>query len=141
MIPYLFLLVAGIIILFVMLRNRAKNRRLIKGGYRSEGIIVDAKPATGKNKNGKHAVVKFVTATEETLILESSENYLAGKVKKGKKVMVWYDPIKPEDFIIVWPEDKITFIMAIVFGILFILGGIFFLLNYLEILTLYKMKH
>jgi len=140
MAAYVFLMLMGATICFIMIRSRSKKKHLYKYGQRTEAIVINIKVSDLKNDKSKYPVVQFSTATQETITATSTEGFFSSPIKKGKKVIVMYNKENPNDFMIQLPKEKMTFITVVVAGSLFFLTGFLLLLNQLDIIHLLNKK-
>jgi Protein of unknown function (DUF3592) len=132
----IFLILMGLTVLLLSLRTR--NNNLLKHGDKVAGVIVDYETASQKNDTNKYPIVRFTTQKEELFTLPSAEGFLPGRVKKGKKVTILYNPQNPKEFTIQLPNEKLMFITLISGAVLFTLTGIILLLNQLDIIHIFK---
>jgi Protein of unknown function (DUF3592) len=116
----------------------ARNKSLIKQGIKTEGVITDYETLAEKNDTNKYPIVRFTTQKEETYTLPSSDGFLPGRVKKGKKVIIMYNPENPKEFEIQLGNEKLMFITLTGGAIIFIITGLLLLLNQLDIIHIFK---
>ena len=101
-------------------------------------MIVDFNDPPRKNDTSKYPVVRFTTKENELFTLPVQDSYLPGRVKKGKKVTVLYNPDNPQEFAIQLPNEKLMFATVLTGSAIFILSGILLLLNQLNIIHILK---
>jgi hypothetical protein len=139
MITDIFIILMGITVVFILQKNRSKISHLIKAGIRTEGVVVDHATAAANNNNSAFPVVRFTTNQEQSLTITSKEGFLPGRVRKGKKLVVLYNPANPQqDYAIELPKEKLMYYTVLCGGILFIVAGTILLLNQLDIIHLLK---
>ena len=133
------LILMGITVFLLTLRSANKN--LIKPADKTEGVIVDFNDPPRKNDTSKYPVVRFTTKENELFTLPVQDSYLPGRVKKGKKVTVLYNPDNPQEFAIQLPNEKLMFATVLTGSAIFILSGILLLLNQLNIIHILIKKN
>jgi Protein of unknown function (DUF3592) len=130
------LILMGIIVLLFTMTSRKKS--LIKQGIKTEGVIIDYETSTEKNDTNKYPIVRFTTQKEEVYTLPSPDGFLPGRVKKGKKVIIMYNPENPKEFVIQLDNEKLMFITLTGGAIVFTITGLLLLLNQLGIIHIFK---
>ncbi len=139
MITYILLILMGVLVVFMMQKNRLKIAHLLKNGARAEGTVIDHAAVSGNANNSVYPVIRFMTGNNQSVTVTSKEGFLPGRARKGKKLIVFYNPSDPQnDFTIQLPKEKIMYITVFCFGILIILTGVVLLLNQLDIIHILK---
>ncbi|HEY4149218.1 MAG TPA: DUF3592 domain-containing protein [Chitinophagaceae bacterium] len=134
----IFLVIMGLALCIITVYHKAKNNHLVKHGVRAEGEIVDAGTSGIKNDSNKYPLVRFLDKEGREVTLQSKEGFLSQRIKKGKKVTIFYDPAQPTEFMLRFQHDMTTFTIIIVMAALFTLAGLLLLFNDLHIIHLFK---
>ncbi|MBS1599012.1 MAG: DUF3592 domain-containing protein [Bacteroidetes bacterium] len=134
---FILLIIMGLIMSFAIYSIKFKYKALTRGGVKVKGTLTDYEETKSNNKIEKIPVVQFSTIKKE-LVEKKTDKYYLSSEKKGSKVIVFYNPDTPDEFLVIGKNfDAVSRIMIGV-GILFSLTGIILLLNYTGVLKLFK---
>jgi Protein of unknown function (DUF3592) len=117
----------GIGALFLLIIWIMKRRRdaLIAKGHNTMGTIVDIiRNRSSKGHYTYQPVIKYTPFMQPSITKKYAFSGTANQYKIGDEVEVFYDPDKPEKFLI--KGDKVVKILFWVFGVM---GGIFLVLG------------
>jgi len=128
----------GVILCLVISSIKNKYRNLSKNGEKTEGTLVDYEISSVKNTNLKFPVVRFITKNEQQIIKKTENSFYSTTAKKGSRVIVFYNPSNPEEFMIQGKNFKLMYGIVMAGGILFSLSGVILILNYTGVLKLFK---
>ena len=132
------LIIMGFILCYVIFSIKKKYKYLSENGEKVEGTLVDYEYTKVKNRDIKVPVVRFATQDEQWITKKTEESYFPTTAKKGTKVIVFYNPGNPEEFLIQSKKFRLFYITILIGGIVFILSGFILLLNGLNIIHLFK---
>lgn len=104
--PLLFVLFVIAAFVWNLYNQAQRTEELRQQGGRAQGVVVG-----NKIKWGRHTVVRAVVQfrTEEGQLVEAedelSTNTIVPKYAKGQQVVVYYDKINPQSFVIITPGN------------------------------------
>lgn len=93
-----------------------KRQKLVKGGIKAEGEVTEMQ---GKPGN-KHPVIKFSTINGNTIV-HAYKVSQGQKMIVGQKVQLFYNPDKPEEFLVDNVSEKWAPLLLISISIVFLI--------------------
>jgi hypothetical protein len=119
-----FFIPVGIATLYFAIRLRLRISKLRKSGLQTEGIIFDVVNGAIPQILPKYPIIRFVTLTQEWI----TEKYRIGAwsvfpLKKGKKIIVFYNPENPRKFIVKSKFNTPMFVLLLLCGVLILAIG------------------
>jgi len=128
------------VISFIVFSINNKYKRIKQIGIKTEGILAGYETVKIKNTNAKIPVASFVTQDGKKVTQKTPESFFPANAQKGAKIIVFYNPENPADFMIQGKKFRIMYLVVMIGGSIFFLSGLFFLLNYLGALHFLKLK-
>jgi hypothetical protein len=138
MVPFIALIVMGIIITLMISSIQRKYRRFSLQSEKVEGKLIRYELTAVRNHQVKMPVVEFTTKENRTLTGKSEDSYFSSYAKIGTKVVVFYNPSHPEKFMIQGKKFRSLYITVLVGGIAFIVSGAVLLLDHSRLIHLFR---
>jgi len=135
---YIILIIMGVIMSVIIASTKNKYKKLSKNKEKADGVLMGYESSTVKTNNLKIPVVRFETRAKQQIVQKTEANFYSDNAKKGSKVLVFYDPANPEEFMIQSKHFQLTYSIIMIVGILFSLTGLILLLNYTGVIKLFK---
>lgn len=110
----MFAIAGALIVFFASAFYYYKRRRLIRNGQAATGEIVD----TQKSGDDIFPVIGFTTPTGHTVTRRYKVSHTGARI--GDKVTLYYDPGKPDRFIVDGKVEKIGPLVGIASSLIFI---------------------
>ena len=123
--------------LFVFLIKN-KYKKLSLHGEKVEGKLEGYEAVKLKNSTAKIPVASFFTKAGQAIIQKSEESFFPANVKKGTKVIVYYNPDNPQECMIQAKKFRQMYIVVMISSTIFFLTGLTLLLNQAGIIHVLK---
>lgn len=137
---YILLMIMGAAVCLFVYSINNKYKKLSQNGEKVEGMLAGYEFIKIKNNNTKVPVASFVTKTGQSITQKSEESFFPSNARKGTKVIVYYNPDNPQEFMMQGKKFRMMFIVVMIGGTVFFLTGLFLLLNYLGIVHILKLQ-
>jgi hypothetical protein len=138
MATHIILLIMGIALFYIILKSSSARRHLKKQGLTTEGIIVGSVASAKKNDNTLYPIVRFTTNNNAQITVTSKEGYLPGRIKKGKRLIVLYNPSNTNEFVLALPKEAMMNNILLIASVVFSLASLVLILNDLQVIHLFK---
>jgi len=128
----IFMIMGGLMLLAVYWLY-SRRKKLIQLGYNATGKVVDIIPVSDGSAGGGFVyapVIEFKTYMNETIQKKYPMGTSSRSLKPGDEVELYYHPDKPRRFVL--KNDKA---MRLLFTMLSIIGGAFFLFGLIVMLS------
>ena len=93
-----------------------KRQKLIKGGIKAEGEVIEMEGKPGS----RFPVIKFTTENGQAVVHKYKVNQ-GMKFHAGQKVQLFYNPAKPEEFLVDNISEKWAPLLLIAISIVFLI--------------------
>jgi hypothetical protein len=119
----------GLALLYVAFTFRTSVKKLSKNGQQTEGIIFDFIESDNLDNQIKYPIIRFVTTKKIWITEQYNISPFAGFFKKGKKVIVVYNPDNPKEFIVKSKMNGVVSVLSAILGLIILAIGTYKILH------------